>query len=169
MATSAALQAAQKKYDAQNTRVYTFKLNNKTDADLISYLDSVPNKQGAIKTALREHIERRKNMKKIIIKTECLYFTSPDGEDYKVNSHNGSGLFEVTDRTNGENKSLTENEIKKYGGNVTEICDVLDLLRYADGETYYTDDDMNYISRQELERMPAEYRDDYEPVEFETE
>lgn len=106
-------------------------------------------------------------MKKITIKTSCLYFTNPDGEDYKVNSHNGSGLFEVTDRTNGENKSLTENEIKKYGGNVTEICDVLDLLRYADGETYYTDDDMNYISRQELERMPAEYRDDYKPVEFE--
>lgn len=59
MATSAALQAAQKKYDVQNTRVYTFKLNNKTDADLISYLDGVPNKQGAIKVALREHIERR--------------------------------------------------------------------------------------------------------------
>ncbi len=62
MATSAALQAAQKKYDAQNTRVYTFKLNNKTDADLIEYLDGVPNKQGAIKAALREHIERRKSM-----------------------------------------------------------------------------------------------------------
>lgn len=58
MAKSAAQQAAQKRYDAQNTRVYTFKLNNKTDADLISYLDGVPNKQGAIKTALREHIER---------------------------------------------------------------------------------------------------------------
>ena len=62
MPTSAALQAAQKKYDAQNTRVYTFKLNNKTDADLIEYLDGVPNKQGAIKAALREHIERRKSM-----------------------------------------------------------------------------------------------------------
>ena len=62
MAKSAAQQAAQKRYDAQNTRVYTFKLNNKTDADLIEYLDGVPNKQGAIKTALREHIERRKSM-----------------------------------------------------------------------------------------------------------
>lgn len=62
MAKSAAQQAAQKRYDAQNTRVYTFKLNNKTDADLIEYLDGVPNKQGAIKAALREHIERRKDM-----------------------------------------------------------------------------------------------------------
>lgn len=59
MAKSAAQQAAQKRYDARNTRVYTFKLNNKTDADLIEYLDGVPNKQGAIKTALREYIERR--------------------------------------------------------------------------------------------------------------
>lgn len=59
MAKSAAQQAAQKRYDAQNTRVYTFKLNNKTDADLIEYLDGVPNKQGAIKAALREHIGRR--------------------------------------------------------------------------------------------------------------
>lgn len=58
MAVSAAQQAAQKKYDALNTRAYTFKLNNKTDADLITYLDGVSNKQGAIKTALREHIER---------------------------------------------------------------------------------------------------------------
>ena len=59
MAKSAAQQAAQKRYDARNTRVYTFKLNNKTDADLIAYLDGVPNKQGAIKTALREHIGKR--------------------------------------------------------------------------------------------------------------
>ena len=59
MATSAALQAAQKRYDAQNTRVYTFKLNNRTDADLIEYLDGVPNKQGAIKAALREYISER--------------------------------------------------------------------------------------------------------------
>lgn len=100
------------------------------------------------------------------INTEYLYFTSPDGESYKVNSNNGSGLFEVTDLTNKETKSLTTSEIKKCGGNVTEIEHALDLLRYADGETYYTDDDMNYISRQELERMPAKYRSDYKPVQF---
>ncbi len=59
MAIKAAQNAAQQKYDAQNTTRVYIKLNNKTDADLITYLDSVPNKQGAIKTALREHIERR--------------------------------------------------------------------------------------------------------------
>lgn len=62
MAVTAAQNAAQQKYDAQNTRQYKVKLNTSTDADLISYLDGVPNKQGAIKAALREHIERRKSM-----------------------------------------------------------------------------------------------------------
>lgn len=58
MATEA-LNRAREKYDAQNTRKYGLKLNTVTDADLIEYLDGVPNKQGAIKAALREHIERR--------------------------------------------------------------------------------------------------------------
>ena len=62
MAVTAAQNAAQLKYDAQNTRQYKVKLNTTTDADLIEYLDGVPNKQGAIKAALREHIERRKSM-----------------------------------------------------------------------------------------------------------
>ncbi len=106
-------------------------------------------------------------MKKITIKTDCLYFTSLDGENYKIDSHNGSGLFDVTNLTSGETKYLTSNEVKQRGGNVAEICDMLDLLKYADSETYYTDDDMNYISRQQLDRIPAEYRDDYYPVEFE--
>lgn len=61
MATEA-LNRAREKYDAQNTRKYGLKLNTVTDADLIEYLDGVPNKQGAIKTALREQIKRRKNM-----------------------------------------------------------------------------------------------------------
>lgn len=62
MAVTAAQNAAQQKYDAQNTRQYKVKLNTSTDADLIEYLDGVPNKQGAIKAALREHIKRRKSM-----------------------------------------------------------------------------------------------------------
>lgn len=62
MAVTAAQNAAQLKYDAQNTRQYKVKLNTTTDADLIEYLDGVPNKQGTIKAALREYIERRKSM-----------------------------------------------------------------------------------------------------------
>ena len=47
-----------KKYDEQNTTRVQLKLNNKTDADIIAYLDSVDNKQGTIKRLLREEISR---------------------------------------------------------------------------------------------------------------
>lgn len=57
MATDA-LSRAQEKYDAANTRQYKIKLNNNTDADLIEYLDGSSNKQGTIKSALREQVKR---------------------------------------------------------------------------------------------------------------
>lgn len=107
-------------------------------------------------------------MKTIIIKADALHLHDHDnGVDYKVNSYNGSGLFEVINHSNGEIEYLTATEIKKYGGEITSVYDALDALRYVDGETYYTDDDMNYISENELKNMPAEFRDDFEPVKFE--
>lgn len=47
-----------KKYDENNTTRVQLKLNNKTDADIIAYLDSVDNKQGTIKRLIREEISR---------------------------------------------------------------------------------------------------------------
>ena len=49
-----------KKYDEANTTKVQLKLNNKTDADILEYLDSVENKQGTIKRLLREEISRLK-------------------------------------------------------------------------------------------------------------
>ncbi len=46
------------KYDEANTIQVKFKLNKKTDADIISYLDSVENKQGTFKRLIREEISR---------------------------------------------------------------------------------------------------------------
>ena len=43
---------AQKKYDRKNTKSFCIKLNYNTDADLISYLEIVPNVQGLIKRLL---------------------------------------------------------------------------------------------------------------------
>lgn len=45
--------AVRKYDDANTTRIY-LKLNNKTDADILSKLNSVPNKQGYIKQLIRE-------------------------------------------------------------------------------------------------------------------
>lgn len=49
---------ASMKYNAANTKQYKISLNKKTDADLIALLDSWPNVQGLIKTALRDYTRR---------------------------------------------------------------------------------------------------------------
>lgn len=47
-----------KKYDQDNTTRVSLKLNNKTDADILEYLESVDNKQGTIKQLIREAIAK---------------------------------------------------------------------------------------------------------------
>lgn len=49
---------AQARYDATHTKQFNIKLNTKTDADIIEYLDRVPSMQGAIKDALREQMKK---------------------------------------------------------------------------------------------------------------
>ena len=50
---SEAQRKAVAKYDARMTRVYSLKLNIKTDADIIETLDQQPNIQGYIKELVR--------------------------------------------------------------------------------------------------------------------
>lgn len=47
-----------KKYDQNNTKKVSLKLNVKTDEDIINYLDSVENKQGTLKRIIRDEINR---------------------------------------------------------------------------------------------------------------
>lgn len=54
---SEARKKSQARFDAQNTKRYTLKLNKRTNAELIELLDSVESQQGLIKQALREYIE----------------------------------------------------------------------------------------------------------------
>lgn len=56
--TTAEQLKAIKKYDKKHTTTILIKLNNKTDADLIEYLNASGNKQGTIKAALREYINK---------------------------------------------------------------------------------------------------------------
>lgn len=44
---------AQMRYDANNTQMIRCKLNNKTDADILAYLETKDNVAGTIKEALR--------------------------------------------------------------------------------------------------------------------
>jgi len=48
----------QERYDKKNRVTLTLKLNRKTDADILSWLDTQDNKQGIIKDIIREKIKR---------------------------------------------------------------------------------------------------------------
>lgn len=50
--------ASNAKWDAANTRQIKLKLNLKTDADILSKLDSVENTQGYIKGLIRDDIKK---------------------------------------------------------------------------------------------------------------
>ena len=58
-ASDAQLRAAEK-YDRANTVRMSIKLNKHTDADILAALDCSGNKQGMIKAALREYMNRHK-------------------------------------------------------------------------------------------------------------
>lgn len=45
------------KYDKNNTKIYTMKLNTSTDKDIIDILDDTGNVQGFIKGLIREYIK----------------------------------------------------------------------------------------------------------------
>ena len=48
------------KYDKNNTRIYSLKLNTNTDKEIIEVLDSTGNVQGFIKALIREYIQDTK-------------------------------------------------------------------------------------------------------------
>lgn len=48
----------QVQYDKEHTRRLGFKLNTKTDSDILSWMEQIPNKQGYIKQLIRDDIAR---------------------------------------------------------------------------------------------------------------
>lgn len=51
--------ASQEKYDKANTVQVMMKLNKKTDADILSWLDNQKSKQGSIKELIRKAINKK--------------------------------------------------------------------------------------------------------------
>lgn len=52
--------AAQKKYDAENTKRIVIKLNKNTDNDILIKLNTLSNKAGYIKECIRKDIAEKK-------------------------------------------------------------------------------------------------------------
>jgi hypothetical protein len=81
---------ASAKYDKQNTRIIQMKLNKKTDADILDYLDAQDNRQGFIKELIRKHMKGTEAvpvMEKLIVDGEFLEGKSVvvriDGREFK--------------------------------------------------------------------------------------
>ena len=53
--------AAHQKYEKNNIKRIALALVKNTDADIIDFLETMPNKAGYIKQLIREDIERRKS------------------------------------------------------------------------------------------------------------
>lgn len=58
--TSEAQIRSVRKYNKENVKKYYLDLNKKTDADIISFLETTDNKQGSIKEAIREYMNKGK-------------------------------------------------------------------------------------------------------------
>ena len=56
--TSEAQKRAVAKYDAANTKSHLLKLNRKTDADIIAFLDQQPNKLAYLKKLIRDDMQK---------------------------------------------------------------------------------------------------------------
>lgn len=60
MATSEAQKRAVAKYDAENTKRFHFKVNLKTERDILEWIESRDKFQTALKAAIREQIKKEK-------------------------------------------------------------------------------------------------------------
>lgn len=58
MKATEAQKRAVAKYDKANTKGLYLKFNLMTDKDILDYLEQVENKQGLIKSLIREHITK---------------------------------------------------------------------------------------------------------------
>lgn len=59
MASESQLRAIEK-YQKANVKAMTLKLNKKTDADILEFLETQDSKMGIIKQCIREHMKREK-------------------------------------------------------------------------------------------------------------
>ena len=103
MATSKAQIKAQAKYDKANTVQITLKLNKKTDKDIIDWLYDEGNKQGYIKSLIRDDIEKYDKANTVQITLKLNKKTDKDIIDWLYDEGNKQGYI----------KSLIRDDIER--------------------------------------------------------
>ena len=99
--TDAQIRAA-RKYDQNNTRLIQLKLNKKTDADILEFLEGLDNRQGFIKELIRKHMngtEAIPTITKMIVDGEFAngqtVVVNIDGREFKRKVYKSSKLNDL--------------------------------------------------------------------------
>ena len=99
--SEAKLKAAAK-YDKNNTKLIQLKLNKKTDADILEFLDGLDNRQGFIKELIRKHMKGETTVptiQKNIVDGEFIegqfVVVSIDGREFRRKVHHSTHLGEL--------------------------------------------------------------------------
>ena len=109
---------AQQKYDKSNTRQVVLKLNVTSDADILAKLDSVENRQGYIKSLIREQMRKDEQMTIDTIRM----LIQPIARKYKIRRISLFGSF-----ARGEEDRLSDVDLLIEGGDFRGLLEFSDM------------------------------------------
>ena len=116
------------KYDAANTKRIALKLNKTTDADILELLDSLDNKQGFIKSLIREYLEERRNAD-VYCMADLRRIARPVAERLGIIKVYVFGSYARGDATKGSDLDLLIEAPESWGLN--EFYDAYDAFEAA--------------------------------------
>ena len=109
---------AQQKYDKSNTRQVVLKLNVTSDADILAKLDSVENRQGYIKSLIREQMRKDEQMTIDTIRM----LIQPIARKHKIRRISLFGSF-----ARGEENRLSDVDLLIEGGDFRGLLEFSDM------------------------------------------
>ena len=118
--SSYAQQKASQKYDKSHTKSVLLKLNLASDADILTRLDEVNNKQGYIKNLVRDDIRGRGS---ILTLDAIRLLIMPAARKFNVNKVYLFGSY-----ARGEANTESDVDLMVEGGSITTMSSFLDLI-----------------------------------------
>ena len=118
--TSKSQLRATAKYDKQNTKQVVLKLNLNSDADILAKLDDEKNKQGYIKSLVRNDM---RNPMDILSLDSIKFLLLPIIKKYKINSLSVFGSY-----ARNEAKPTSDVDILIDGGNYQGLVEYLTMI-----------------------------------------
>ena len=118
--TSSAQLKAQAKYDKKNTKQTILKLNRLSDADILMKLENVENKQGYIKSLIRNDM---RNLEPVLSLETIKYLLLPVVKKYDIKSLSVFGSY-----ARGEATALSDIDILIDGGNYNGLVGYMNMI-----------------------------------------